>query len=428
MSKKLWGIVLIFIFSISFLMVSCSSSQQSSSTNNSSNKEQVTLTMWYWNRSVEDKLIKDVSKVYPNITIKATKIGGDYDSKVKTTMAAGSGMPDIFCINTNIADYYKYKDKFVNLLAPPYNAGDLKDQYFEWKWNMGVTPDQKTMIAFPMDTGPTALFYRKDLFEKAGLPSDPQQVANTIKTWQDYFDAAQKLKNIGVYAFDNIGTIFTQAMGQKTLLFLDKNNNFIGDRQEVKDVFDMAVKAHQLGFSANVPGWTTDWNTAMDKGKVATFIGAVWMKQILEESAPDTSGLWRIAPAPGGPGNNGGSFIAISASSKHPREAWEAIKWMMSPDNQKRQLKTMSLFPSAKSVFDDQSVFVQEPFFGGQETNRIFADAAKNIPVFYYGPNTGNINGLYTEQLTLVESQNKDPNKAWQDALSNIKKQYFSGK
>lgn len=294
---------------------------------------------------------------------------------------------------------------------------------------MGVTPDQKTMIAFPMDTGPTALFYREDLFQKAGLPTDPQQVANTIKTWKDYFDAAQKLKNIGVYAFDNIGdNVFINATQQKTTLFLDTNNNFVGDRQEIKDIFDMAVQARKLGYSANVARYTTDWNAAMNTGKVASFVGAVWMKQILEDAAPDTSGKWRIAPAPGGPGNSGGSFIAISASSKHPQEAWQAIKWMMSAENQKRQLKTMNLFPSAKAVFDDESVFVKEPFFGGQETNRVFADAAKNIPVFYYGPNTEGIRGLYTEQLKLVESQNKAADKAWQDALKNIKKQYFSGR
>lgn len=131
-------------------------------------KQKVILTMWYWNRSVEDQLIRDVSKVYSNITIRPIKIGGDYDTKLKTTMAAKSGLPDIFCINTNIADYYKYKDKFVNLLKPPYNAGSLKKDYFEWKWNMGITPDGKTMIAFPMDTGPTGLFYRKDYMEKQG--------------------------------------------------------------------------------------------------------------------------------------------------------------------------------------------------------------------------------------------------------------------
>lgn len=134
MRKKVWGIALSLLLAISLLAGCSGGNKQASSSGKSQKGERVTLTMWYWNRSVEDKLIKDVSKVYPNITINATKIGGDYNAKLKTTMAAGSGMPDIVCINTNVADYYQYKDKFVNLLAPPYNAGDLKDQYFEWKW------------------------------------------------------------------------------------------------------------------------------------------------------------------------------------------------------------------------------------------------------------------------------------------------------
>lgn len=389
-------------------------------------KQKVILTMWYWNRSVEDQLIKDVTKAYPNIVIRATKIGGDYDTKLKTTMAAKSGLPDIFCINTNIADYYKYKDKFVNLLNPPYNATSLKKDYFDWKWNMCLTPDGKAMIAFPMDTGPTGLFYRKDYVEKVGLPGEPEQLTKMIKSWDDFFKVAQKLKSIGVYGCDNIGQIFISAMHQKTLLYINKNGKFVGDRQEVKDAFDMAVKAHKLGISAKVARYTTDWANAVSSGKVGMFTGAVWMKLILKDAAPNLSGKWRVILPPGGPGNEGGSFIAISSSSKHPQEAWQAIKWMMSAKNQVRQLKTVDLFPSAKAAFTDSTVFIKEPYFGNQETNRVFAESAKNIPVFYYGPNTSGIENLYTEQLTLVENQKKDPNKAWNDALNNIKKRYFA--
>lgn len=248
-----------------------------------------------------------------------------------------------------------------------------------------------------------------------------------VRTWDDFFKIAQKLKSIGVYGCDNIGQLFISAMHQKTLLYIDKNGKFVGDRKEVKDAFNIAVKAHKFGISAKVARYTTDWANAVSSGKVGMFTGAVWMKLILKDAAPNLSGKWRVILPPGGPGNEGGSFIAISSSSKHPLEAWQAIKWMMSAKNQVRQLKTMDLFPSAKAAFEDKSVFIKEPFFGNQETNRVFAESAKNIPVFYYGPNTGGMENLYTEQLTLVENQNKDPNKAWNDALNNIKKRYFAG-
>jgi cellobiose transport system substrate-binding protein len=388
-------------------------------------KENVTLTMWYWNRSVEDQLIKDVSKVYPNIEINAVKIGGDYNAKLKTTLAAKAGMPDIFCVNVNLADYFKYKDKFVNLLKPPYNAGELKKYYFEWKWNMCLTPDAKALIALPMDTGPTGLFYRKDYVEKVGLPGDLEKFQPLVKTWDGYFNVAQKLKKIGVYSTDNVGQLFTSMIYQiGGVIFVDKNGKWVGERKQIRNIFDAAVKAHKLGISAKVGRWSADWPNAISAGKIGMFTGAVWMKQILKDAAPNLSGKWRVVLMPGGSGNEGGSFICISASSKHPYEAWLAIKWMMSPENQKRQLKTMSLFPSAKDVFNDPSVLIKEDYFGGQVTNKVFAESAKSIPVFYYAPETWVMEGYFTEQLTLVENQNKDPQKAWEDAIKNIKKRY----
>ncbi len=124
--------------------------------------------------------------------------------------------------------------------------------------------------------------------------------------------------------FDNITNVFNQSLGQNDKLYFDKSDNFIGDKEHVKSAWDNAVKVHQLGLNAKISGWTPEWNAAMNNGAVASFIGAVWMKKVLEDAAPDTKGKWRIARAPGGDGNQGGSFIGITKQSKHPKEAYES--------------------------------------------------------------------------------------------------------
>lgn len=90
-----------------------------------------------------------------------------------------------------MVELFPSADRFYDLRE--LGADRLKDQYLEWKWNQGITPDGK-MIAFPMDTGPTALFYRSDLFKQAGLPSDPEKVSASIRTWDDYMAAGEQLQ------------------------------------------------------------------------------------------------------------------------------------------------------------------------------------------------------------------------------------------
>ena len=301
------------LFSLSMLLSACEQAQN--------NDGKIHLKLWYWNRSIDDGLINAVSKQFPNIVLEADKIN-DYDNKVRTTLAGHYGVPDILGINTNVAPFFPDEDQFVDLKT--LGAEELHSQYLDWKWNLGMTPSGR-MIAFPMDTGPTALFYRADIFKQAGLPYEPDAVANSLKTWDDYIQAGVKLKNATggkSMMFDTATTIYTQMMAQSSKQYFDPSGKFIGDQAQVKNAWNEATKVVQMGLSAKLQMWTTDWNKGIVNGLTASFVGAAWMKQILQETAPATAGKWRVTYAPGGAGNSGGSFLAITKASQHPKEAF----------------------------------------------------------------------------------------------------------
>lgn len=385
----------------------------------------ITLTLWYWNRSIDDDLLAQVEQVFPHIQLKTEKIGGDFKAKLMAAFAARSGAPDIVGLNDWVAEFFPNKDQFVNLFD--YGSKELEPLYLDWKWDLTITPDGNYQIALPMDTGPTALFYREDLFRKAGLPSDPQEVSEQLKTWEDYIAAGQKLKEAtdgSVYMFDNINTVFNQALAQGDKLFFDTSDEFIGDQDHVRRAWDLAAKVHELDLSMGINGQgSPEWNAAMNNGDVASFIGAVWMKQILMEAAPDTVGKWRVARSPGGDGNSGGSFIAITKQSKHPEEAYKVIQWLVNPDNQLTTLTKVNLFPSTPSVFDDPVMTPEEPFFGNQRANEIFIESAKNVKSAYRGPKFSIANSVFGSELTAVERQNVPPDRAWGDAIRQINKE-----
>ncbi|GLV54988.1 sugar ABC transporter substrate-binding protein [Dictyobacter sp. S3.2.2.5] len=382
----------------------------------------IQLTLWYWNRSIDDSLIQQVGKIFPNIDLQAEKIT-DYDSKVRTSMAGHHGVPDILGINSNIATYFPDEDQFVDLRT--LGADSIKSQYLDWKWNLGVAPGGK-LIALPMDTGPTALFYREDLFAKAGLPTDPQQVTDQLKSWDDYIQAGVKMKqatNGKVFMFDNINNVFSQTVGQQALQYFDRSDKYIGTQDSVKQAWALASKVNKAGISANITNWSTEWNAGVSNGTIASFVGAVWMKQVLQDAAPNTKGKWRIARNPGGDGNSGGSFLAVTKASAHPKEAFEVIKWLENPTNQLTSYKSLQLFPSTISTLDQPGMSAKEDFYGGQDTNQIFSVAAKDIPRFYFNEYSDIVGGAYSDQLSLIAQQNKDPQQAWNDAQTEIQRQ-----
>lgn len=402
------------LLSVSLNIVSCASADSGG---------KIHLTMWYWNRSIDDDLIAQVDKVFPNIDLTAEKIT-NYDSKVRTSMAGHTGVPDIIGINSNISTYFPDANQFVDLRT--LGASDIQSQYLSWKWNLGVT-DENKLIALPMDTGPTALFYRADIFAKAGLPTDPQAVTNLMKTWNDYIQAGVKIKqatNGKVKLTDNIyDSVYLMSLGQHALQYFDRSNKYIGDQSQVKQAWDTAMQVQQLGLSSNVDRYTNDWNAVISNGSVASFVGAVWMKEILQEAAPTTKGEWRVARTPGGDSNNGGSFLAITKASSHPKEAYEVIKWLENPTNQLTAYKAIQLFPSATSTLDASAMNSNEPFYGGENTNTVFAAAAKNIPNFYLSADQGTVDTEMQNGLKLVALAHESPDNAWNDTQQNIQKQ-----
>lgn len=383
----------------------------------------ITITLWYWNRSIDDTLIARVEQHFPRINFRPLKIGGGYDTKLRTSLAGHANIPDIAGINSNIATYFPDEDQFVDLRTLA--TSETQKSYLDWKWHLGTAPDGRVM-ALPMDTGPTALFYRADLFKRAGLPFEPQAVAAQLKNWDDYTRAGEQMQRAThgrMYMFDNINNIYNQIMAQSSLQLFDATNHYIGKQSHVKRAWDYAAKVHRLALSAKATSYSTDWSAAISNGSVASFVGAVWMKHRLQDTAPATAGLWRVAKAPGGPGSVGGSFLAVMKASEHPKEAFEIARWLMSPDNQVIAYQHTGLYPSAIASLNSPRMLQPEPFFGGQITTQIFSQAATHVLRSNNNANTDAVQYVLQRELTAIEMQNVDPQSAWDTAQAQIQRE-----
>ncbi len=377
------------------------------------------LPLWYWNGSISPKVLADAGRrLTGGLSLQPSAIGGDYKTKFLTTLAGRAAVPSIAGMNSDVATYFPDGEEFVDLRE--LGAGELESQYLPWKWKQGVAADGR-MIAFPMDTGPTALYFRTDLLAKAGLPSRPDEVAASIGSWDDFLRGCRQLKAKipGCLPVDSLWYLFQMVLCAAKTHYMDENDHYIGDGATARRAWDIAVQAKKDGLTAATPSLTTDWYALVSAGRLPWFVGAVWMLNYLGPGAPKTKGSWRVCAAPGGAGNNGGSFLAITKYCKHPKEAFELVTWMQNADNQVRAFHDVNLFPSTPASYTDPALHSANAFFGGQDTIDVFSAAAKQVPVSYLSPYDTIIQGIFQLELTNVES-GKDPERAWRDVQDEV--------
>jgi cellobiose transport system substrate-binding protein len=383
------------------------------------------LSMWCWTGSVNDGLIATAEKGIPGATKKLamTRIGGDYKTKVLTSLAGKSMVPDIIGINDDVATYFPNADQFHDLRE--LGADKVETEYLPWKWKLGITPANK-MIAFPMDTGPTALFYRRDIFQKAGVPTEPADVAAAAPDWDSYIQLGKKIKAAvpGSAITDNITSVFDYALSQLPKRWMTADGQYIGADDHIRKAWDLAVRVVQEGLSANAQGGSTDANAVITNGRLVAFMGAVWWAQLgPKNAAPKTKGNWRVTPAPGGPGNRGGSFLGITKYCKDPEAAMAFIIWLESAKNQAESFLDPVLFPSTPASYTDPRLTAPDPFFGGQRIVDVFAASAKSYPGAYFSPYDTIIRNPVAAELVNVEIGSKSSDQAWKDAQHQVNRE-----
>jgi cellobiose transport system substrate-binding protein len=131
-----------------------------------------------------------------------------------------------------------------------------------------------------------------------------------------------------------------------------------------------------------------------------------------------------VCAAPGGAGNSGGSFLAITKYADDPQTSFERIKWLQTPQNQTKTYTDIDLFPCTPASYDDPAVRKRDEFFGGQRIIDVFGPSAEAVKPVYLSPYDSDlVNPVWSEELLNMQNAGKDPDRAWDDAISKIERQ-----
>ncbi|MFF4310734.1 extracellular solute-binding protein [Streptomyces sp. NPDC001507] len=409
------------------LLTGCSSDSGSDASDSNGN---ITLTVADFGQFgyKEADLFAKYHKLHPKITVKeeTTANEQDYYPKLLQQLNTGSGLADVTGIEVGrIKEVVDTQAAKFTDLSKTINVGD----WVSWKEKQATASDG-TVIGAGTDIGPMSLCYRKDLFEKAGLPSDRDAVAKAVAGgWEDYLKLGEQYKKkapSGTYFMDSASAMYNAVVSSSAQQYYDASGKPIyKDSPSVQQGWNLAAEAASKKLTQGLAQFTDAWTAALRKGSVATVACPAWMAgQISTNSGDAFKGKWDIAKAPGSTAANwGGSFLAVPKSGKHAKEAAELVKWLTAPEQQAEVFKAIGVFPSNKGAYDLPGVKnATLPYFDNAPIGQIYADEAKTIPEAVLGPKDATIKDTISTQINNMEQRGTKPADAWKAATDAIDK------
>jgi lactose/L-arabinose transport system substrate-binding protein len=352
--------------------------------------------------------------------------GSDVHTKLMTTIASKSGIPDIAHIGVWDTMNFVAQGALWDITdrVQPYVKDILPYQAAAYQ-------DKGRMYGIPWGGTAAAVFYRRDIFNEAKI--DPEK----IETWADFIEAGKKISasSGGKVKMINlpIGTsgekaslqhfqqLLTQQSGSS--IYNTKGEITINDQANVK-ALNLIIEMINSGIGSNIEPWSpAEFGTWQD-GSVATIVNASWMKGIIEGQAGN-SGKWGIMKLPSFETGStrvssaGGSGMVIPELSKNKEAAWTFIEYFLAgTEPQIESYKLGCPIPSILSTYSDPTFKRPEAYWGGQVAGDFFVQVEPLVPPVYYGKD-------YREIMTSIL-----PDGIWkavtgklnaQDALDEVK-------
>ncbi|MFE0463702.1 ABC transporter substrate-binding protein [Kitasatospora sp. NPDC058965] len=379
---------------LSLSLVAACGSSGSSTTGASSGP--VTITFWGWAKGTQDVVNafnashKDVHVDFQQIP---SGVAGGY-AKISDATKAGNA-PDVFNVEYGALPDFVSQGAVQDITKLVPDA--LKAKYLPQAVEL-TTLANKTW-GLPLDAAPQALFYRKDLFAKAGITTAPT-------TWDEYKADAAKLKQsdpntrIGTFFPDDPSTLEALAWQNDAHWFTGVGDtwNVTMTGPQTSQVTDYWQQLISNDLVRVQPSFSQQWTASLQKGETAAYLGAAWGGGVLQStlaSTPDAAGKWAVAPIPswdGKPASGmlGGTTFAVSKGSKKAQAAVEFATWATTtPEGIQARIAsgTSSMFPADQDLVASAKAAFKTDFYSGQDIYSVFVDAAKSIrPAWQWGP------------------------------------------
>ncbi len=384
------------------------------------------ITLWMWKAPHEaltnSGVLDEFKKAYPDVDVEIVEYAPtDVYQKLPLALQASTGAPDISLVeNSHLAQIVALGGLTdMTEWVTPY-----VDKMNAYKWADAKLDDK--YYAMPWDSGPVVFYYRRDVFDAAGLPSDPDSVSKAVATWDDYFNVCKTImEKTGSACFsnnkaNNYGRLYEMMLWQQGLGYYNAEGQVTVDSPEniatletLKKFWDANLTSDQLEWT---DGWYAELSAETEAKPIATLVEAAWMGAFLKGwIAPGTEGKWGVALMPAmadgqvRAANDGGSLTEFLFGRV---------------DSQVAMFKASDFLPSLEEAYADPVFGEPDPFFADEPVRPIYVDVVKEVPIAYvYGSHYPEMNGFVATAIQKVATGQMSAADALKEAADAIRSQ-----
>lgn len=338
-----------------------------------------TFTYWTWADQLKFQA-EEFEKIHPNVKINIEIFGGDeYENKIRSVLAAGSGAPDMFDLEEGYVGKYIDSDRIANL--DEMGAAELKEAIFPYLVAMG-TDSNGVFKGVGNNISPVAYWYNRAAAKQWLGTDDAMEISGMLSSWDKIFEAAQKVKeasNGEVWLWPNLDEI-PKLIAPSMPSFVDGNGRFVLDAKWWEATAVMR-KFWNDELQGNLNSWSGEWAAAWNEGKLILRVMPSW--DFFASDETKAAGNMGVAKPHLG-AYEGARLQMISADSKNKELAYEFIKFSLSADFQKANLEKNNQVPCNMALLEELKEGFSAPAFGGQNTLETYIAIAENIPLNHY--------------------------------------------
>lgn len=388
-------------------------------------------------QTVATPVEKDYEASHPNIDIvveSPTSSANEYWTRLQT-MVAGGSPPDVLYPATYMAQILAQNNQLLDLSSlMKYMDTRAYDRRILSLYKYG-----NKVIGLPIDRAALVLFYNQDLFDKAGVAYPKDNM-----TWEELIQLAKKLTKDtnGDGRNDQWGMHLDSDIYWQVVLYHLTGKNVFDDLAKPTKFLLKDPKAIQaLQFYADMinkdriaarPSERANQSDTFPAGNTAMILNGHWR-------VPTYLPLkfkWNCVTIPTGKfkaNRADGSCFSIAKGSKHPKEAWEFVKYLAGTNGAgvKKLLEAQQMVP-ALTALQSSDLFLKAPDGNPGLNKKAFLAFGNNLISCYQPMNTTydlvrntlntEFNKLWEGQITAAEAvKNVTP------AIEKIINEYNAG-
>ena len=321
----------------------------------------------FWGLGSEGEFVKMLIPKFeeenPGIKVKVQMAPWTAAQEKLISAYASDNLPDVFQLGNTWIPQFAQLEGISELSELILESKIIhKENYFSGIWDTNVLDSLVFGIPWYIDT--RVLFYRKDVFEKAGFSSPP-------KTWEELYKLSKEIKanhkneeKYAIFIATNEWANFV-IFGLQNGAEILKDNNTYGNFSSDKftEAFSYLVNYYKENLTPLGVSQVTNVYQAFAEEFFSMYISGPWnINEFKKWMTGDLQDKWSTAVLPGpnestkGVSLAGGSSLVISQKSKHKYEAWKLIEYLSKPETQIEFYHLVNDLPAVKEAWKDTSL------------------------------------------------------------------------